>query len=100
EEGLELFRGQPDYKKSRVIEAFTQHRYPWKENDPFEDQYQRWVAAHPDFPQNVNALLSAREQALIDEEKKEAEELRKDLVNLGVVIRDKGKRQYVRMVRG
>ncbi|WP_062047723.1 AtpZ/AtpI family protein [Bacillus sp. JCM 19034] len=99
-EGNELFRGQPELKKVLVSEAFRQHRYPWKDKDPFENQYQRWVADHPDFPPHVNALLSAREQALKNEEKEEAKALRKDLVNNGVVLRDEDSRQYVRIVRG
>ncbi|MFC4403031.1 hypothetical protein [Gracilibacillus xinjiangensis] len=98
-EGMELFRGHPDYKRQLIIEAFKEHHYPWKEEDPFEDEYQRWVPGHPGLPQYVNALLAAREQALIDEETKEAKILRKDLAKLGVVIRDNGKRQYVRMAK-
>ncbi|MCK0472746.1 AtpZ/AtpI family protein [Halalkalibacter sp. APA_J-10(15)] len=100
-EGNELFRGQPESKKKLVSEAFKQHRYPWKDKDPFENQYQRWVADHPDFPAHVNALLSARERTLKNEEKVEAKNLRKDLADNGIVIRDEGKRQYVReTVRG
>ncbi|OZU87538.1 50S ribosomal protein L29 [Virgibacillus indicus] len=99
-EGNELFRGQPESKKELISEAFRQHRYPWKEKDPFENQYQRWVADHPDFSPHVNALLSTRERALKNEEKEEAKTLRKDLVDNGIVIRDEDKRQYVRIVRG
>lgn len=99
-EGNELFRGQPESKKELVSEAFRQHRYPWKDKDPFENQYQRWVADHPDFPPHVNALLSARERALKNDEKEEAKALRKDLADNGIVIRDEDERQYVRIVRG
>lgn len=99
-EGNELFRGQAESKKVLVSEALRQHRYPWKDKDPFENQYQRWVADHPDFPPQTNALLSARERALKNEEIEEAKVLREDLADHGVVIRDEDKRQYVRIVRG
>lgn len=97
-DGTELFRGQPESKKELISEAFRQHRYPWREKDPFENQYQRWVTDHPDFPPHVNALLYARERALKNEETDEAKVLRKDLADLGVVIRDEDHRQYVRVV--
>ncbi|SER68246.1 hypothetical protein SAMN04487944_10842 [Gracilibacillus ureilyticus] len=95
--GEELYRGRPESKKELVIEAFSQYEYPWEDRDPYEDHYQRWVRDHPDYSRHVNALLAAREKALKDLETKEAEVLRKDLADLGIVIRDKGKRQYVRM---
>jgi uncharacterized membrane protein YgaE (UPF0421/DUF939 family) len=98
--GNELFRGQPESKKELISEAFRQYRYPWKKMDPFKNQYQRWVDDHPDFPPHVNALLSAREQALKKEETEEAKVLRKDLTDHGVVIRDEDKRQYIRIARG
>ncbi|KIL74027.1 MULTISPECIES: YqeB family protein [Bacilli] len=98
--GNELFRGQPVSKKELVSETFKQHRYPWKDKDPYENQYQRWVADHPAFPPHVNALLSARERALKNDETEEAKVLQKDVADHGVVIRDQDKRQYVRIVRG
>lgn len=99
-EGNELFRGQTESKKELVSEAFRQHGYPWKDKDPFENQYQRWVVDHPDFQPRVNALLSAREEALKNEEIEEAKVLREDLAEQGVVIRDEANRQYVRNAEG
>lgn len=99
-EGNELFRGQPESKQDSISEAFRHHMYSWKDADPFDNQYQRWIADHPDFPPHINSLLSARERAIQKEETEEMDVLRKDLVKEGIVIRDEGKRQYVRMVRG
>src|SRR5699024_787981 len=48
-DGNELFRGHPESKKELVPKAFKQHRYPWEDKDPYENQYQRWVADHPAF---------------------------------------------------
>ncbi|QVY61862.1 YqeB family protein [Cytobacillus gottheilii] len=96
--GKEIFREQSESKKEWVSKVFRQHLYPWKDHDPFASRYQRWVANHPQFPQDVNALLSARERAMQEEEAEEAKVLRKDLAELGVVIHDENKRQYVRMI--
>lgn len=98
-EGMELFRGEIEEKKDIMEEAFKQHGYPWKAEDPFKTDYQRWVVNHPDVPSHVNTLLSARERALKNDQKAEAEALRKDLAQLGVIIRDEEKRQYIRIIR-
>lgn len=98
-DGVELYREQSDEKTELVEDAFKYHGYSWAGADPFENQYQRWIADYPDLPSHVNALLSAREHALKNDEDEEAQILRKDLAKLGVVIRDKDKRQYVRIIR-
>lgn len=97
--GTELYRGKPEAKENLIADAFIHHGYPWAEKDPFENQYQRWVADHPDFPSHVNTLLAARERALKNDELEETHILRNDLTKLGVVIRDEDKRQYVRIVK-
>lgn len=95
----ELYRGVVETKKEVVREAFNKYQYPWKEEDPFESHYQRWVIGHPDFPEKINALLYAREHALKENKKKEAEYLREDLAKLGAVIRDERNGQYVRLAK-
>ncbi|GEM_PF-7079974 len=57
------------------------------------------MLGHPDFPEKVNALLYAREQALKEDKKTNAKYLREDLAKLGVVIRDERNSQYVRLVK-
>lgn len=93
----ELYREEFDVKKAKVKEAFQYYRYPWYDEDPYIDEYERWVKDHPDFPEKINALLKARQVALEDDETDEAKQLRRDLAKLGVVIKDKKKAQYVRM---
>ncbi|MGI2278228.1 YqeB family protein [Staphylococcus cohnii] len=92
----ELYRESLESKLETTKNAFLYHRYPWKEEDPFIKQYKRWVLGHPDFSNQINALLYAREQALKNDEEDEAKQLRKDLVQLNVVIRDDKNAQYVR----
>ncbi len=45
----------------------------------------------------MNALFEAREKALREDDKDEADDLRRELSKLGVTVRDEGKRQYWRL---
>ena len=92
----ELYQEVIETKLDSVREAFYQYQYPWVDKDPYENQYQRWVLGHPDFPEKINALLYARESALRDDKKKDAKYLREDLAKLGIVIKDERNGQYVR----
>lgn len=96
----ELYRAVLDMKLDSVREAFHQHRYPWKDGDPFVGQYQRWVVDLPHLSLHIHALLNARERALKEDKKKEAKYLREDLAILGIVIRDEKKGQYIRLING
>lgn len=96
--GRELYRGKPEAKRYKVIDAFRYHDYPWEEQDPYLKDYQMWKPEHPDFPSHVNATLADREKALKDEKEEEAERLRKQLVEVGAVIHDDKNKQYVRFV--
>ncbi|MFD1416738.1 YqeB family protein [Oceanobacillus jeddahense] len=100
QKGEELYRSQTDVKQPKIEAAFLEHRFPWKDQDPYQADYQRWVPEHSDFPASVNSLLLAREKALKEDDEKEAAILRKDLAAEGAVIRDEDKRQYVRVIRG
>jgi len=95
----QLYREVLETKIDTVRETFRTYEYPWKEKDPFEKEYQRWVLGHPDFPEKVNALLYAREHALKEDKKTDAKYLREDLAKLGVVIRDERNSQYVRLIK-
>lgn len=96
----ELFRGEHEEKKKVISETFQDYGYAWSNSDPLEEKYKRWVPDHPDFPNHVNALLAARERALEEDDEEEVKILRKDLADIGVYIRDKNERQYVRISQG
>ncbi|GIO34255.1 hypothetical protein J2TS6_53960 [Paenibacillus albilobatus] len=96
-DGQVLYREKPDTKRQKLAEAFIRHGYDWREQDPFNHEYTRWVPGCPDLSSSVNALFAAREKAIGKEEKEEAEELRLELSKLGVTVREEGKRQYWRM---
>lgn len=95
----EIYREVLDVKKKNIEETFIEFNYPWYDQDPYENEYERWVMGYPDFPEKINALLHAREIALRDDKKEDAKYLRKDLIKLGVVIRGENNAQYVRLVK-
>jgi hypothetical protein len=88
----------PDAK--RLEDAFLAHGYPWRaDGDPHRDEYRRWVEDHPDLSTGAHAVLKARARALDKGDGKDAEELRAELAKQGIVVRERGKRQYWRRTR-
>ncbi|MGG3310563.1 DUF308 domain-containing protein [Paenibacillus lautus] len=95
-EGQELYRENPEAKRDAVAETFKRHGYSWRDHDPFADHYVRWVADSPELTPSLNALFLAREKAMENEDKEDAADLRRELSELGITVRDDGKRQYWR----
>ena len=60
------------------------------DRDPFADDYVRWVADSPELTPGMNALFLARE-AMENEDKEDATDLRRELSKLGITVRDDGK---------
>lgn len=90
----ELAREACDLDAQRVADAFRAHGYAWVDEDPYKDDFRRWVPEVPGLPQGANALLKARARLL--EKKSSTEELRElrgELAGLGVVVRDEKRRQ-------
>lgn len=96
--GEELAREKSELPRDRVRAAFVDHGYTWLDEDPYRDQYRLWVEDLPDLPPGANAVLKARSKALEKDSQTDVRELRAELVNLGVVVRERKKRQYVRVV--
>jgi hypothetical protein len=86
----ELARRPSELDTAKLAAAFTGHGYPWHDEDPHE--YRRWVPDMEGLPPGANALLAARARAQDDRE------LRTELLELGVVVRDEKKKQYWRLV--
>lgn len=87
-----------DLPEDRVRAALVDHGYAWAEEDPRAGEFSRWVPDAPALPTGADAVLVARQKALEDNHGKDAEELRLELEKLGVVVRDRGDRQYWRAV--
>ncbi|NEE14071.1 hypothetical protein G3M58_47390 [Streptomyces sp. SID7499] len=97
-DGLELAREHCGLNWQRLADALTAHGYTWAGQDPHRAEFRRWVPGTPGLPPGADALLRARAQARKGEDHvEEARELRGELLRLGVVVRDKDGRQYVRV---
>jgi len=98
----ELVRLPSDMKSGPISEAFIAHGYRWYESDPYASAFERWVPGTPGISARANALLEARGEALVSDKssKSELRELRAELTELGIVVRDRNKRQYWREAKG
>ncbi|MGY5078677.1 YqeB family protein [Streptomyces nigrescens] len=96
----ELARETCELNARRVADAFRAHGYSWADEDPYKDDFRRWVSDMPGLPQGANALLKARAQ-LLDKRSSSGDlrELREELARMGVVVRDEKRRQYWRLSR-
>jgi len=92
----EFVRDEVDAKPHRIEQAFRQHEYPWREEDPFADAFQRWVPGTPELSEPVNAVFAAREKSLREKDTEDADDLRAELLKKGYVVRDQKARQYWR----
>ncbi|WP_129788801.1 YqeB family protein [Promicromonospora panici] len=78
----------------RIRAALEQHRWPWRDTDPYEERFERWLDGRPGFTAAENEALRRRL-----EERKDASALRKadeDLAALGLVARVRDDRIQVR----
>jgi hypothetical protein len=96
----ELIRQHGDLPDTARIEAaFRGAGYPWSpDGDPYQAEYRRWVEGLPELPTAADALLRARARALERRDADDAAQLRGELGNIDVVVRDEGTRQYVRRI--
>ncbi|MFH9066445.1 hypothetical protein ACH4GM_35400 [Streptomyces coeruleorubidus] len=99
-DGMELAREHSGLPWQRLADTLAEHGYRWAEEDPYRAEFRRWVPGTPGLPEGADALLRARAKALkSDDDAKDARELRRELLRLGVVVRDEEKRQYWRRAR-
>ncbi|TQJ19787.1 hypothetical protein FB475_3965 [Kribbella jejuensis] len=98
----ELAREKHDQLKSEapnIAVAFRTHGYPWSDaGDPHASEFRRWIEDDPDLPPAANAVLKVRSKAFGDGDKGKADlrELRGELANLGITVKDRDKKQYWR----
>lgn len=97
--GEELAREKHDLDRGPLAAAFRAHGYPWRDDgDPFAGQFRRWVEGVDGLPPGADPLLAARQRALEKGDATDAADLRRDLADLGVVVREDGKRQFWRLL--
>jgi hypothetical protein len=98
-DGAEVARQKHDLSTDALAAAFRAHGLPWLAADPFQDRYRLWVAGTTGLPPGAEALLTERSTAVEKGKKEDAERLRTELANLGVVVREERKAQYWRPIR-
>ncbi|WP_246039760.1 YqeB family protein [Glycomyces buryatensis] len=96
-QGEELIRVEFDLERDELAKALRRHGYTWLEGgDPFESEYRLWVPDAEGLPAGANPVFKARQIAIENSKNDDAAELREELAKLGVVVRDKDKKQYWR----
>ncbi|MET8088584.1 hypothetical protein [Micromonospora sp. NPDC005220] len=96
-DGAELVRESTDLPAGQLAAAFRTHGWGWADDDPHRSAYRLWVPDLPGLPAGADPLLRARERAIQRDRRDDARELRRELGQLGVVLRDESKRQYWRL---
>jgi hypothetical protein len=98
--GAELARESSDLSADALREAFTANGFPWRaDGDPHRDEFRLWAEDLPGVPTEAAPLLLARAKALKGNRRRAAA-LRKELLGLGVIIRDEDRLQYFRTTPG
>lgn len=95
----ELLSGNTDIKRNKIKEIFLYHHYPWSEQDPYVDEFDIWTLEDNAFGEKINAILYERRNAIREGDKKKAKNLKMDLNELGIVVKDRNEDQYVRKVQ-
>lgn len=83
----------------RLAQAFEQYDYPWcGAEDPREAEFTDWVDRSASLAEHDHVLLRSRRRALADGRTGEAESLRDQLAERGIVVRDRSERQQYRLL--
>lgn len=98
--GIELYREfLPNISTEKIRKAFLQHNYSWKNEDPYKGEYVLWEKDYPGIGKLEEISLTAREKYLKEGEYHKANKIQRKLGREGIMITDKGKRQYIRVVK-
>lgn len=83
-----------------LAHAFSTFGYHWAgTKDPREEAFTDWVDRSTGLDDSAHTLLRARRRALADGKAGEAESLRDELADRGVVVRDRSDKQQYRLLR-
>lgn len=96
--GQELLSEKTDIKRNKIREIFLYHQYPWSEQDPYVDEFILWTLEYNTFGEKANAILYERRNAIREGDNKKAKNLKMDLNELGIVVKDRNEEQYVREI--
>lgn len=97
-DGFELLRQETDYSTAKLENTFQKFHYPWVREDPYINEFFKWTAGHDELSDTANAILYERRQAKRDDDEKKVKNLKNDLMELGIVVKDSNNSQFVRVV--
>lgn len=98
-DGRERVRANTDYNEARLQSIFSQERYPWKAADPFRDAFYKWQLNDDALAERANDILYKRREAIREDEESVRDELKADLSELDIVVKDVKKEQYIRLIK-
>lgn len=78
----------------RLAQTLRQHGYPWCEQDPFEADYQRWLAGRPGFTSAEHRLIGRWQE--VRRKAPERMSAEAELREVGLVVRYRDDRVQVR----
>jgi len=93
----EMFNEKYDGNKKKMAKTFLSLGYPWFDSDPYQAAYRRWDENDHQIPAAVHALLRARKGCLENDQETMARQLRLDLAGIGVAVKDRKDKQYIRL---
>ncbi|WP_435735315.1 hypothetical protein V5D56_10585 [Cellulosimicrobium sp. PMB13] len=92
----ELAHVVTELETPRLEAAFRSHGWPWRDADPYAQEFRRWVPGDDALPTSADAVLRARSSMLEAKKVDDAADLRRELGRLGIVVRDVGSVQHWR----
>ncbi len=95
--GAELARERTDLGAKALAAGFRSHGLAWYDADPYAARFRRWVPGLPGLPPGADALLAARDRAVRSGDATDADQLRDELLRLGVAVREERRRQFYRV---
>lgn len=93
---VELLHVRTELATDRLAATFRSHGWPWHDDDPWAEDFRRWVPGDPSLPPSADAVLRARAAMLQSDKTSDAADLRRELARLDVVVRDVDKVQHWR----
>ena len=97
-DGFEILRQDTDYSTEKLQNAFQKFHYPWVSEDPYINEFFKWTAGHDELSETANTILYERRLAKRDDDENKVKDLRHDLMELGVIVKDCNNAQFVRLV--
>lgn len=93
---VELLHVRTELATDRLAAAFRSRGWPWHDDDPWAEDFRRWVPGDPSLSPGADAVLRARAAMVESDKTSDAADLRRELARLDVVVRDVDKIQHWR----